>query len=127
MWELVEWHDGLEVRFRGRITDRELDEANRASYVSLPKDRPAAVVFDLTDVEELTATGDALHSTAQYDVAMSREYPHLVTVIVAPTPLFYGFARQWQLQADPLSSLVVHARGEAVEWLAERGLQLRDE
>jgi hypothetical protein len=123
VWKVVPLPGGVDVRLSGRIDARELESANDAAYAAVSADVLSYHLFDLTEVTEFDVTSAGVREVAKADAAAVRKYPRLVTVIVAPRPLLFGVAREWQAQADDVEAIVVRSRLEAREWLAGRGFE----
>jgi hypothetical protein len=123
VWKVVPLPAGADVRMSGRIDGPELEAANAAAYAAISAEVEAYHLFDLTDVTEFDVPSATVRDVAQADAAAVRRFPRLTTVIVAPRPLLFGIAREWQAQADDVEAIVVRSRAEAQEWLASRGFE----
>lgn len=114
---------GVEVAVRGRITDRQLVEANRKIYHHDYPDGFSYQLFDMTEAVVDNFSSDTMLELAEMDRrALSGGQPHYAAVACSRT-LYFALSRMWEVLAESpnLQTIITRTRLDAIAWLKDKG------
>jgi hypothetical protein len=88
--------------------------------VSSPRFRPGMLILvDHLSLDPTPITAADVRAQAEAVILLNERIGPSKVAIVVPTPLAFGFARMYELHAEPaeVTSKVFYSRSEALEWL----------
>ena len=90
-------HRILRARLVGRITDAELRETYDRLFHWVPVVKPAAVIFDGSEILKFDVSSETVRYLAFSDPPVPAGAPRFV---VAPTDFFFGMVRMFQILGE---------------------------
>jgi hypothetical protein len=125
-WMIRCTSDGAEVLYSGRTTGSDILSAKRAFFTHGFERPPRYLLCDFGGVEQFDVDQKDVQAIIDQDLAAVSTHPHVLEVVVAPTPLQYGLARMWQMKVEQFrpQTCVARSRPEAVSWLESQGAPL---
>lgn len=116
--------DGLGVEFisSGVVTGEQVIEANKSVYTPENLSRLTYKIVDRTECTDYRVTAGEVEAIALQDREAAKVNPHVIVVLVSPTPVQFGVSRMWEahVQGTGWRTGVFKDRESADAWLSER-------
>lgn len=123
-WTHIYTPYGADVRFADLATGRDTYDATIEILEHSERQPLQYVVWDFTDAGAIDIATDDVIRIADQDKMYVRHAPGFPFVVVTSRSALYGLMRMYQVLVDKslFPTKIIHTRGEAIEWLAERGV-----
>lgn len=123
-WSVSFSTTGADLYFSGEVAGAEILEAKRQFFTHEFPGDAHWVLCDFTQATSFDITVADVKKIVEQDKKAVRRLDKLLEVVVAPAEVLYGLARMWQAQVaiERSHAAVVRARGDALDWLRDRGV-----
>jgi hypothetical protein len=127
-WSTCYGNDGVDCRFTGATHGAEVIAANEEVFNHRYAGGLRYAIVDFSQAESLNLPTADLLSLAEIDRQYLLRNPPFALAIIAPQGVAFGAARTFErfMEGSPLKSTVVQTRQQALGWLRNLEVPVRD-
>ena len=123
-YEVIWFQRGVEWRYTGHVTGREIVDSIMSIFGDARFDSLAYQIADLTHIESAQVQEREMKQSAYLDRAASQSNPHISVAIIASTPISRKIGQQYidNAKVSPWDIQMFENRSDAERWLRSKRL-----